>query len=48
MFVPVVADITPFVVVAPLVSAVAISGLIAVIGYTIGHGFSIFWKEQKA
>jgi len=42
LFVPVVADITPFVVVAPLVSAVVISGLITVIGYTIGHGFSTF------
>lgn len=47
LFVPVVAEVTPFVVVAPLGSAAAISSIIAVIGYTVGHGISMFRGTER-
>jgi hypothetical protein len=39
LFVPVVSELTLFVVVAPLISAAIISGVIAVAGYLLAEGF---------
>ncbi|WP_336035370.1 hypothetical protein [Halobacterium yunchengense] len=44
LFIPVVAEPAAFM--YPLAAAVIVSGVITLVGYPIGRGFSVVWGEQ--